>query len=187
MPTVIITVLLTLDLNLQKEKESTIYFDFINGKKKMLYKILGKEKLTFCVYSNNCLTCTEDICQKANCHHQSYLEFFLMGTWALVESQEECSPFFSFSSSQYSIISLRYYNNCRNSIQSIRLSQWLSGEESAYQCRICAFDPWSWKIPWRRKWQPTPVFLSANPHGQCSLVDYSPWGCRVGQDLATEP
>ena len=29
--------------------------------KKMLYKILGKEKLTFCVYSNSCLTCTEDI------------------------------------------------------------------------------------------------------------------------------
>ena len=136
----------------------------------MLYKILGKEKLTFCVYLNNCLTCTEDICLKANCHHQNYLESFLMGTWALDESQGECSPFLSFSSSQYSIISLRYCNNCRNSIQSIGLPWWLSGEESAYQCRICAFDPWSWEIPWRRKWQPTPVFLSANAHGQRSLV-----------------
>ena len=33
-------------------------------------------------------------------------------------------------------------------------------------------------IPWRRKWQPTPVFLSAKSHGQRSLADYSPWGCK---------
>ena len=31
------------------------------------------------------------------------------------------------------------------------------------------------QIPWRRKWQPTPVFLSGKSHGQRSLVDYSPW------------
>ena len=38
----------------------------------------------------------------------------------------------------------------------------------------------------RRKWQPTPVFLSGEFHGQRSLVDYSPRGCkRVGHDLAT--
>ena len=32
------------------------------------------------------------------------------------------------------------------------------------------------KIPWRRKWQPTPVFLPGTAHGQRSLVGYSPWG-----------
>ena len=32
-------------------------------------------------------------------------------------------------------------------------------KESAYQCRRCRFDLWSGKIPWRRKWQPTPVSL----------------------------
>ena len=31
------------------------------------------------------------------------------------------------------------------------------------------------QIPWRRKWQPTPVFLSGKSHGQRSLVGYSPW------------
>ena len=31
------------------------------------------------------------------------------------------------------------------------------------------------KIPWNRKWQPTPVFLPGKFHGQRSLVDYSPW------------
>ena len=32
------------------------------------------------------------------------------------------------------------------------------------------------QIPWRRKWQPTPVLLPGKPHGQRSLVGYSPWG-----------
>ena len=38
------------------------------------------------------------------------------------------------------------------------------------------FDPWVGKIPWSRKWQPTPVFLSEKSHGQRSLAGYSPWG-----------
>ena len=46
------------------------------------------------------------------------------------------------------------------------------------QCRRRGFDPWVGKIPWRRKWLPTPVFLSGESHGQKSLVGCSPWGCR---------
>ena len=38
------------------------------------------------------------------------------------------------------------------------------------------YDPWVGKIPWRRKWQPTPVPLPGKSHGQRSLVGYSPWG-----------
>ena len=37
------------------------------------------------------------------------------------------------------------------------------------------FDPWVRKIPWRRKWQSTPLFLPEKSHGQRSLVGYSPW------------
>ena len=44
----------------------------------------------------------------------------------------------------------------------IRLCWWLGGKESACQCRRPGFDPWVRKIPWRRKWQPTPVFLPGN-------------------------
>ena len=47
------------------------------------------------------------------------------------------------------------------------------------QCRRPAFDPWVEKIPWRRKWQPTPVFLPGESHGQRSLAGYSPWGHEV--------
>ena len=37
------------------------------------------------------------------------------------------------------------------------------------------FDPWVGKISWRREWQPTPVFLPRESHGQSSLVGYSSW------------
>ena len=39
-------------------------------------------------------------------------------------------------------------------------------------------QPWVGKIPWRKEWQPTPVFLPGEPHGQRSLVGYSPWGLK---------
>ena len=38
------------------------------------------------------------------------------------------------------------------------------------------FDPWVGKISWRRKWQPTPIFLPGKSHGRRSLVGYCPWG-----------
>ena len=40
------------------------------------------------------------------------------------------------------------------------------------------FDPWVGKIPWRKAWQPTPVFFPGKFHGQRGLVGYSPWGCK---------
>ena len=45
------------------------------------------------------------------------------------------------------------------------LPRWHSGEESACQCGRHGFDPWVRKIPWSRKWQPTPVFLPGKLHG----------------------
>ena len=38
------------------------------------------------------------------------------------------------------------------------------------------FDPWVGEIPWRRAWQPVPVFLAGESHGQRNLLSYSPWG-----------
>ena len=43
-------------------------------------------------------------------------------------------------------------------------------------CRRPEFDPWVRKIPWRKKWQFTPVFLPGEFHGQRSLVGYNPLG-----------
>ena len=58
--------------------------------------------------------------------------------------------------------------------------------EDFLQCRRPRFDPWVEKIVWRRKWQPTPVFLPEKSHGERSLAGYSPWVTRVGHSLATE-
>ena len=76
-------------------------------------------------------------------------------------------------------------------IQARGLPWWLTGKESTCQCRRHGFHPWSRKDPWRRKWQPTLVFLpeephrqmflSGEPHGQRSPEGYSPWGQKKNQ------
>ena len=68
------------------------------------------------------------------------------------------------------------------------LPWWTSDKASACQgrrlrrCSRRGFNPWVGKIPWRRKWQATPVFLPGESHGQRSLGGYSPWG-RTESDL----
>ena len=60
-----------------------------------------------------------------------------------------------------------------------------SGKESTCQCRRpkrWGLNPWVGKVPWRRAWQLTPVFLPGESDGQRSLVGYSPLGRRAGHD-----
>ena len=64
--------------------------------------------------------------------------------------------------------------------------RWLSSKEPTYQCRY-VFDLWVRKIPWKRKWQPTPIFFQGKPHGQTCLVAYIPWiHKRMEHNLATK-
>ena len=67
----------------------------------------------------------------------------------------------------------------------------LSGKESSCQCRRCGFDPSVGKIPWSRKWQPTPVFLPGKFHAQRCLAGCRPWGRRepdtAEQTHSTQP
>ena len=61
-----------------------------------------------------------------------------------------------------------------------------SGKEPTCQCRRHrkqGFSPWVGKIPWRRVWQPTPVSLLGESHGQKALMGYNPWGQK---NLATK-
>ena len=61
-----------------------------------------------------------------------------------------------------------------------------SGREPACQHSVykrLKFYPLVVKIPWRRKWQPTPVVLPEESHGQRSLAGYSPYG-RKELDMA---
>ena len=63
------------------------------------------------------------------------------------------------------------------------LPRWFSGKESAYQCKRHRFNPWVRKIPWRRAWHPTPVFMPGESHGQRSLVSYTLWGRTQTEQL----
>ena len=54
--------------------------------------------------------------------------------------------------------------------------------ENAGNVKRHGFNLWVRRILWRRAWQPTPVFLPGESHGQRSLLGYGPWGLRVGHD-----
>ena len=66
-------------------------------------------------------------------------------------------------------------------------SWWLRWQRICLQCGWPGFDLWVRKIPWRRKWQPTPVFLPGQSHGQRNLVGSSflawkiPWTEETGR------
>ena len=67
------------------------------------------------------------------------------------------------------------------------LPWWLSGKESACQAGDMGSSPRLGRFPWRRKWQPTAVFLPGKSHGQRSLVGYSSCGHKkIEHDLVTK-
>ena len=61
--------------------------------------------------------------------------------------------------------------------QQVELPWWLSGKELTNAGDMSSI-PGSGRSPGEKKWQPTPVFLPGKPHGQWSLVGYSPWGSQ---------
>ena len=65
-----------------------------------------------------------------------------------------------------------------NGEQDTYCAVWLRWQRICLQCRRPGFDPWVGKIPWRRKWQPTPVQLPRESHGQRRLAGCSPWGSK---------
>ena len=66
------------------------------------------------------------------------------------------------------------------------LPQWLNGNESACTAGDvgeAGSVPGLGKMPWRKKWQPTPVFLPGEFHGQRSLMDFSPWNGKESDTI----
>ena len=86
---------------------------------------------------------------------------------------------FWVSSSYLAIFS--FIANSNNKISyfgGLQLPWWLRVKRICLQFRRWGFDPWIGKIPWRREWLPTPLFLPGESHGQRSLAGCSPWGCK---------
>ena len=118
------------------------------------------------------------------------LDWLGQNTWLLWPTEYDRSGImpvqdlaFKRTSSSISI-SWRLEPPCKKSNYHKSFPGGASGKESACQCRRCwilEFHPWVGKISWRRKRQPTPVFLPGKSQGQRSLVGYSPRG-RKGSD-----
>ena len=105
------------------------------------YKLFGKYKMYEEEYLNRLL-------------HKSYINTFNIFSIFLSFSLSSLS-FFPFSQPPY--LSLFFYSRC------------CSGKEPSCQFKRPELDPSVRKIPWRRAWQPTPVFLPGESHGQRSL------------------
>ena len=71
-----------------------------------------------------------------------------------------------------------YLFNCESNPICFEYNQsgWLSGKESTWESRRHCLDPGVRRMPWKRTWQPIPVFLPGKVHGPKNLVDCSPWG-----------
>ena len=97
------------------------------------------------------------------------------------------SPLSEVTLSGYSSFFICFFRGCAVRLAAGKKagekSHWLSNVSTSLkaqmvmslQCRRPGFDPWVRKIPWRRKWQPTPVLLPGKSYGRRSLVGYSPW------------
>ena len=57
-------------------------------------------------------------------------------------------------------------------------SNWAQRVKNLHAMQETQYPSLCWKIPWRREWLPTPVFLPGELHGKRRLVGHSPWGCK---------
>ena len=103
----------------------------------------------------------------SNCHEQRNIMHLL----PCEKHQLCCVPKVSHLKREEGII----FVICGHSLN-IKLRWWLRHWSVCLKCGRLGFDPWVGKIPWRRKWQPTPVFLPGKSHGWRILVGYSSWG-----------
>ena len=96
-----------------------------------------------------------------------YFFFFLFLQWLNGKAH-------TFSPCKLAIDLISQQLSCGYIYSRLGLPWWCRGSSICLQCGRPGFDPWVGKIPWRRKWQPTPVFLPGESHGRKSLVGHSP-------------
>ena len=104
--------------------------------------------------------------------------------WMQIKSWSAFSPAESRSTDACIPWSQRF-ENCSMAVlvsvcvsNTFQVAQWWRIHLQCRNSRRPGFDPWIRKIPWRREWLPTPVFLPGEFHGQRSLAGYSPWLCK---------
>ena len=96
--------------------------------------------------------------------------------WAAVYGVAQSRTQLKRLSSSSSSSSRYIYIMC--SISRLDFSHGSDGKEICLQCGRPGFNPWNGKLPWRKEWKPTPIFLPGEFHGQRSLAGYSPRGSK---------
>ena len=123
-----------------------------------------------------------------NIHSSLHFKPVLRGNLRQVNSKSQ--SLVKASCSPWTVPSFVFINLFNLDSVLAELPRWLSGWRIYLQFRRhrrLRFNPWVRKIPWRRKWQHTPIHLPGKSQGQWILTGYSPWRSqRVRQDLATK-
>ena len=102
-------------------------------------------------------------------------KIFLSGLSIIARNSKQfkCSSIFDrYIMSMY--IMLFLYNGILYNNEASQVAHRVQNHLQCRRCRRHGFNPWVRKIPWRRAWQPTPLFLPGESHGHRSLVGYSP-------------
>ena len=97
-----------------------------------------------------------------------------VGTFCLARTKVSVSQ----KESRYLAQAILFHKYFGHSMPFLWASQMVNNLTANAGDKKCRFDPWVKKIPWRRAWQPIPVFASKEFHEQRSPVGYSPWGCK---------
>ena len=116
-------------------------------------------------------------CSQVAYSYQKEFIYFVLSVFRTIQKTIWCSGTSKVCIDFIKFIQLIEGTNIFCRLSNRWLPRWQSGKESTCQCRRhkrCRFDPSLGKIPWSRKWQPTPVFLPGKFLGQRSLVGYSP-------------
>ena len=104
----------------------------------------------------------------------SVLGFPLEKLYGFITYSNVLSIDYKIKSSMYLLILLKL--TCLYTYKCLLIVGFLGGSDGKDSPAMQ--DPWVGKIPWRRKWQPTPVIFPGEFHGQRNLAGYSPWGCK---------
>ena len=115
-------------------------------------------------------------------HGQIILEGYSPWSCKELDTTERLTPYYISTYRSHLDPALWNLGNVEGDTQGLSFNLWWpdfpggsDGNSICLQCGRPGFDPCVEKILWRRKWQPTPVFLPGKYHGQRSLAGYSPW------------
>ena len=115
------------------------------------------------IYVTEFILSGEVVGQKLILTHIKYKLQYYLQIWSILRTADN----------EIELSSLNKKRRIDQDISRCKLPRWCGGQESTCQCRRCEFGLLVQKIPWRKKWQHTPVFLPGKSHGQRSLEGYS--------------